>query len=122
MIFGLIGSFPISSARAQATPLPEAARIVLPGHGWGHGRGMGQWGAKGLADQGKTYTQILQTYYPGTTFGARAATENIRVLLETSPDVVVSSDHAFTARYTNNSIIATSDATFRYFRATWDGA
>ena len=82
---------------------------------------MGQWGAKGLADQGKTYTQILSTYYPGTTLGTRSTTEDIRVLLETSPDVIVSSDQTFTARWSNNSIIATSDATYRYFKATWDG-
>jgi SpoIID/LytB domain protein len=82
---------------------------------------MGQWGAKGLADQGKAYTQILQTYYPGTTFGTRTPTEDIRVLVETSSDVVVSSDHPFTARLLNNSVVATSDATYRYFKVTWDG-
>jgi SpoIID/LytB domain protein len=108
-------------ARAQQPPLPENARIFLPGHGWGHGRGMGQWGAKGLADQGKTYTQILSTYYPGTTLGTRSATEDIRVLVETSSDVIVSSDQTFTARFVNGTVIATSDSTYRYFKATWDG-
>ena len=108
-------------AHAQQPPLPEGARIFLPGHGWGHGRGMGQWGAKGLADQGKTYTQILSTYYPGTTLGTRSATEDIRVLVETSSDVIVSSDQTFTARFVNGTIIATSDSTYRYFKATWDG-
>jgi len=121
MICALTGVFPVTQALAQQAPLPEGARIVVPGHGWGHGRGMGQWGAKGLADQGKAYTQILSTYYPGTTLGARASTEDIRVLLETSSDVIASSDQPFTARWSNNSIIATSDATYRYFKATWDG-
>jgi len=108
-------------ARAQQPPLPESGRIYLPGHGWGHGRGMGQWGAKGLADQGKTYTQILSTYYPGTTLSTRTATEDIRVLVETSSDVIVSSDQTFTARYVNGTVIATSDSTYPYFKATWDG-
>src|SRR5207237_3045242 len=109
------------ASASSSIPLPENAVVVFPGHGWGHGRGMGQWGAKGLADQGKTYAQILSTYYPGTTLGTRSSTENIRVLLETSSDVIASSDQPFTARWSNNSIIATSDATYRYFKATWDG-
>ncbi len=36
------------------------------GHGWGHGVGMCQYGAMGLAAAGKTYTAILKHYYPDT--------------------------------------------------------
>ncbi|MBM7115533.1 SpoIID/LytB domain-containing protein [Archangium primigenium] len=36
------------------------------GRGYGHGAGLCQWGAKALADQGRTYRDILQHYYPGT--------------------------------------------------------
>lgn len=32
----------------------------------GHGVGMSQWGAKGMAENGKTYSEILAHYYPGT--------------------------------------------------------
>ncbi len=35
------------------------------GHGWGHGVGMCQWGARGMALQQFSYTQILNYYYPG---------------------------------------------------------
>lgn len=35
------------------------------GHGYGHGIGMCQDGANGMARAGKTYEQILATYYPG---------------------------------------------------------
>ncbi|MAO82415.1 MAG: hypothetical protein CMH50_00815 [Myxococcales bacterium] len=42
--------------------------LVLRGHGSGHGVGMSQWGARGLALKGKNYTEILQHFYPGTTF------------------------------------------------------
>lgn len=35
------------------------------GHGWGHGAGMCQWGARGMALQQFSYTQILNYYYPG---------------------------------------------------------
>ncbi len=35
------------------------------GEGWGHGVGLCQEGALGLARAGRTWTQILDTYYPG---------------------------------------------------------
>lgn len=37
----------------------------LIGHGWGHGVGLCQIGAAVMAEQGFTYTQILQHYYQG---------------------------------------------------------
>jgi stage II sporulation protein D len=37
----------------------------IHGQGYGHGLGMSQWGAKGLADVGYGYQQILQYYYQG---------------------------------------------------------
>ncbi|MBI4395535.1 MAG: SpoIID/LytB domain-containing protein [Elusimicrobia bacterium] len=39
------------------------------GTGWGHGVGLCQWGAKGMADRGKKYTQILRHYYHNVTVG-----------------------------------------------------
>ncbi|WP_404363518.1 SpoIID/LytB domain-containing protein [Corallococcus coralloides] len=41
---------------------------VFTGRGFGHGAGLCQWGAKALADQGKTYREILSHYYPGAEF------------------------------------------------------
>lgn len=38
------------------------------GRGWGHGVGMCQWGAKGLAERGKNYRDILRFYYPHVGF------------------------------------------------------
>ena len=42
------------------------------GRGYGHGVGMCQWGAKGMAEQGYTSRQILGFFYPGTTLGSLA--------------------------------------------------
>ncbi len=39
---------------------------VLTGKGFGHGVGMSQWGAHGMAKQGKNAREILAFYYPGT--------------------------------------------------------
>lgn len=38
----------------------------ITGQGNGHGVGMSQWGARGLAMQGWDYRQLLGYYYPGT--------------------------------------------------------
>ncbi len=50
-----------------AIPVPNAARPSLRflGRGWGHGVGMCQNGAYGLARGGATYVEILKTYYTG---------------------------------------------------------
>ena len=42
---------------------PEA--VIFKGRGFGHGLGMSQWGAQGLALEGQTYDQILTHYYTG---------------------------------------------------------
>ena len=39
--------------------------IILHGSGWGHGVGMCQWGAKGMAEAGADYKDILMHYYKG---------------------------------------------------------
>ena len=46
----------------------EWARFA--GRGYGHGAGMCQWGAKGMAEQGYSARQILDFFYPGTTLGS----------------------------------------------------
>jgi stage II sporulation protein D len=40
------------------------------GRGYGHGVGMCQWGAKGMAEQGFSARQILEYFYPATTLGS----------------------------------------------------
>jgi stage II sporulation protein D len=43
----------------------ERGDFVFDGRGQGHGAGLCQWGAAGLAREGKTYREILGHYYPG---------------------------------------------------------
>ncbi|MFA4875366.1 MAG: SpoIID/LytB domain-containing protein [bacterium] len=42
----------------------DSGQITLVGRGYGHGVGMCQWGAKGMADEGAKYGEILKFYYP----------------------------------------------------------
>lgn len=43
--------------------------FTFEGKGWGHKVGLCQWGAKAMGDQGFTYKQILEFYYPKTKVG-----------------------------------------------------
>ncbi|MFQ5848003.1 MAG: SpoIID/LytB domain-containing protein [Candidatus Methylomirabilales bacterium] len=43
---------------------PRDGEIVFIGQGWGHGVGLSQWGAKGMADLAYDYSRILKHYFP----------------------------------------------------------
>lgn len=75
-------------APGSPTPSVSAApndiiAVVVDGTGYGHGRGMSQWGAYGWAvDEGKSWQWILDHYYGGTTLSDVATAQTrIRVRL-----------------------------------------
>ncbi len=68
---------------ATASPL-----ITLTGRGWGHGVGMAQDGAEGMAQQGATTPEILAHFYPGTAIAERPG-QRIRVLLREAGAVTI---------------------------------
>ncbi len=43
----------------------KRGKVEFKGKGWGHGVGMCQWGAKGMAEKGYNYKEILKHYYSG---------------------------------------------------------
>lgn len=47
---------------------PEGSYIVFTGDGWGHGCGMEQWGAFTMAQGGSNARQIVEHYFPNTTW------------------------------------------------------
>ncbi|SET69580.1 SpoIID/LytB domain-containing protein [Paenibacillus sp. NFR01] len=51
----------------SARAVTGAAGFYFIGWGNGHGLGLSQWGAKGMADQGYDYKQILQHYFNNVT-------------------------------------------------------
>lgn len=61
----------------------EGPVLVLEGRGWGHGIGMVQWGAKGKADRGLSYEEILAHYYGGLRPQTHDLPGTIRVLVAT---------------------------------------
>ena len=61
----LVGYDVVKSTLFVPVLVDGAARFE--GRGWGHGVGLSQYGAKGMAERGYPYGQILAHYYPGTT-------------------------------------------------------
>ena len=74
-------------APGSPTPSVSAApndiiAVVVDGTGYGHGRGMSQWGAYGYAvDHGWDWNQILSHYYGGTESSSVPSGQRIRVRL-----------------------------------------
>jgi stage II sporulation protein D len=65
-----------------AAPAHAASRLVIRGAGFGHGIGMSQYGAFGLALQGVGYRAILSRYYQNTSLAELDRTPDVRVLLQ----------------------------------------
>ena len=58
----------IGEAKLKSTLFHMYARkggILFKGKGYGHGVGMSQWGARRMAQSGRTYQDILKFYYKG---------------------------------------------------------
>ena len=68
----VVTRFKAAPSRAPRAPVRIVEKRAVPlvvrfsGRGWGHGVGLCQWGARGLAVQGADYRAILRFYYPGT--------------------------------------------------------
>ena len=76
-------TFPLGLALTLLVAPTAAAAIppsfVFGGAGWGHGVGLSQYGAKGMAEAGSTAAQILSHYYTGTTVAPLTDSMDIRV-------------------------------------------
>ncbi|MFM7734194.1 MAG: SpoIID/LytB domain-containing protein [Cyanobium sp.] len=59
-------SFGSGAADTQPLQLPAPLPVLrVSGRGFGHGVGMSQWGAFAMAQNGRSYQQILRHYYRG---------------------------------------------------------
>ena len=78
---GYVDSLPVCGQTVQGTALRTALGLrstcfsilhqeggfAITTRGYGHGVGLSQWGAKAMAEQGKSWIEILAHYFPGTT-------------------------------------------------------
>lgn len=53
--------------------------FAVEGSGWGHGVGMSQYGALGMAEAGRSYNQILSHYYADTKIERSGEPDQVRV-------------------------------------------
>lgn len=74
----IMRSLYITGLELRNAEVPGQEEYVVSGLGFGHGVGMSQWGAKAMAEQNKTYREILNFYYPEAT---------VEVLNISSPDL-----------------------------------
>ncbi|MAT07136.1 MAG: hypothetical protein CL424_19045, partial [Acidimicrobiaceae bacterium] len=79
LVAGAAVAVPTTTVQAEPAGDDTVIAFLARGVGFGHGRGMSQWGAYGRAQDGQSWQQILDHYYGGTTMDTR--TGDIRVRL-----------------------------------------
>jgi stage II sporulation protein D len=83
----------VATAQPPVSAATGAPRVfIIDGHGWGHGRGMGQYGARALAAAGTPWIRILPKYYSSIRIAKTPPRQRIRVLLTHGKGVVVKGD------------------------------
>jgi stage II sporulation protein D len=92
---------PVIAALAAAPAADAASRLVVKGHGYGHGIGMSQYGALGYAQHGSDYKSILGHYYDQTSVAPLGAAPDVRVLLQSGKRAVISGAVAAGAKKLN---------------------
>jgi stage II sporulation protein D len=66
-IRGKIGNSIFKSIKFKINIDYDSKTITFDGVGYGHGVGLSQWGAQGMAEKGFNYKDIIAFYYPNTT-------------------------------------------------------
>ncbi len=85
-------AFAVPVAPAQASDVTlrsEDGVLTFDGRGFGHGRGLSQYGAYGAALRGLSYQQILAFYYAGTALGTAPGAQRRVLLTAEDADLVV---------------------------------
>lgn len=110
--FAIVSS-PISPVGATPSDSVAGVAIVIEGQGYGHGRGMSQYGAYGWATgsyggEAKDWTWILDHYYGGTQNAVTAADKRMTVSLSAYDGLqtaVISSDRTASVVLTGGPVI-----------------
>jgi SpoIID/LytB domain protein len=95
-----------------------ASTVEFRGHGWGHGRGLSQWGSLGYAVDGWSTAQILEHYYSNTQAGTQPDADiTVRLTDVDNEDLIVTSGQAFTVGAT--AIPANGAAQIHWDGSNW---
>lgn len=102
-------------AAGAATPFPDGASLTVRGGGWGHGHGMSQYGAFAQAEAGRTYEEILRSYYSGVAIESRANV-TMRVLLRSGGATIVGGPEHYVAAWEGGDVIRPRTDEYPYTR------
>jgi SpoIID/LytB domain protein len=83
--------------------VPHSATITVDGHGYGHGKGLSQYGAQRAASLGRNYREILRYYYPHTRWGRAGGSIRVWISRDLTNDVQVQARSGLTARRSGTS-------------------
>src|SRR5688500_7852927 len=87
-----VGALVVVAPTASA----QASTFTFKGRGWGHGLGLSQWGARGLAEKGKSASQIVKHYYSKTEVEKKSLPSTIRVgLLQERAEIWIEGNGRF---------------------------
>ncbi len=91
------------ASAADSWAIPHSATITFDGHGYGHGKGLSQYGAEHAASLGKSYREIVGYYYPHTKWGTATGSIRVWISRDITNDVQVAARDGLTARKTGSS-------------------
>jgi stage II sporulation protein D len=72
----IIGDVRLPSTKFRVAKDSSGAFTFI-GQGYGHGVGMSQWSARGLANHGRGFEEIIQAFYPGVKISHFTKQENL---------------------------------------------
>lgn len=82
----LLATTVVVPAVADNALYPSDQKVSVNGAGWGHGKGMSQYGANQAAKRGLTYDKILAFYYTDTSLGSLPHSNTMRVWITADTD------------------------------------
>ena len=115
-------ALPAAPALAEeVTVRPADGVFSFSGRGYGHGRGLSQYGAQGAAGKGVTATAILNAYYRNTA-QVKIADRAVRVLIsaDEGADLVVTPVAGLSVRDASSGAVYTLPSGARYWRIVVD--
>jgi SpoIID/LytB domain protein len=88
-----LGTLPSTVPTARYDIEVTDDEVVLHGQGWGHGVGLGQYGARGRAEEGASYLDILAAYYNGLAPQASdQVPDRVRVGIDAGSELTIRGD------------------------------
>lgn len=79
VVTGAATSSPSASPSPSASAPMVPASFTLYGSGFGHGIGLSQYGAQGMAKEGATSAEIIEHYFPGASVSPKPMPSNLIV-------------------------------------------